>query len=182
MTNKMRSIFGFGFNGATVLLDSHENGKHIWLTEPSTGIRVGVGRNGDDQPFVQINTETAKEPDVNGDPMLSVALNYHELYDVEPTGPHECSELHKHQPADFAGALALFKHATATLNRFWDHHDGAIFGETYPKCLPNFEDFASDVMAMEIQEPKPELPDLPPVGTLVRARHDLDCGGHGVWR
>jgi hypothetical protein len=85
-------------------------------------------------------------------------------------------------PTDFAGALALFKHATATLNSLWDSKDGDILGDTYPKCLPSFDEFIHDVMAMEIQTPKPELPDLPPVGTLVRARYDLDCGGHGVWR
>jgi hypothetical protein len=86
-------------------------------------------------------------------------------------------------PTDFAGALELFKYATAELSRLWDHEDGDIFGDTYPKYLPDFDEFHCDVIEMEPQIPAPELPDLPPVGTIVRARYDIaPIPGGFVWK
>lgn len=85
-------------------------------------------------------------------------------------------------PADFAGALELFKHATGELSRLWDHKDGDIFGDTYPKYLPSFDEFHCDVIEMEPQTPALELPDPPPVGTIVRARYDISSNGLFVWK
>jgi len=76
-------------------VDVYEHGDiQVWLTEPSTGVRIGVGRNDDGQPFVQINTEDAVDPEVDQEPILCVLLNDATLYDVEPSGPHAESICH----------------------------------------------------------------------------------------
>jgi hypothetical protein len=88
----------------------------------------------------------------------------------------------KLHPTGLAEALALFKHATTELRRLWDIKDADIFGDTYPKFLPDFDEFYCEVMEMEFQTPAPDLPDLPPVGTIVRARYDFSPDGSRVWK
>lgn len=85
---------------------------------------------------------------------------------------------------EFLAALEDFKRATSKLSARWMAGEAAddVFGDTYPKCLPSFDEFTSDVLEMDPhRNPRPDLPDLPAVGTIVRARYDLDCGGHALW-
>jgi hypothetical protein len=78
----------------------------------------------------------------------------------------------------FEKALVDFKAAVGALSEAWQHEDGdAIKG--YPIYLPSFDEFAHDVMDMQIY--RPELPELPAVGMIVRARYALDGGGHFTW-
>lgn len=70
-------------------------------------------------------------------------------------------------------ALQRFKNATNELSRAWEGYSDGMVG--YPDYLPSFDEFAINVMDMSVVEHEP-LPELPPVGTILRARHDLDCG------
>lgn len=72
---------------------------------------------------------------------------------------------------NFTAALAAFKDAAAELGRAWELDERSING--YPPYLPSFDQFIVDVLEMKLWEP---LPELPAVGTILRARHDLDCG------
>lgn len=76
-------------------------------------------------------------------------------------------------------ALENFKHATARLSKVWQESDDPWI-RRYPSYLPSFDEFNCDVAEMSFgpAEPElpelPELPEMPPVGTIVRARYDLD--------
>lgn len=78
----------------------------------------------------------------------------------------------------FAEALAGFKSATAHLQWCWEHGEiePDIFGETYPECMPSFDEFAHEVLGMELRPQDPgvvELPrhDVPALGARVITRH-----------
>jgi len=86
---------------------------------------------------------------------------------------------------EFRLALEDWKRATAKLSSVWQNGGAApdVFGDTYPSYLPSFDEFSSDVTDMDpYRKPKPNLPALPAVGSIVRARYDLDMGGHGTWQ
>ena len=80
---------------------------------------------------------------------------------------------------DFRLALVRWKEATAHLSSVWQN-DGApadVFADSYPSYLPSFDYFACDVDDMDPdRKPKPTLPLLPPIGTVLRARYHLDMG------
>lgn len=73
-----------------------------------------------------------------------------------------------------AEALEEFKRATAKLTSIWCDSDSIDTVSNYPSYLPSFDEFNCDVMEMSFDPPAPELPEMPPVGTIVRARYDLD--------
>jgi len=79
-----------------ILIDIYNDG-NIWLTHPVTRVRVGLGQleNEERQAFVHVNTELMSVPERDGVPVLSVALNDCDLYDVELSGPTEESVYHR---------------------------------------------------------------------------------------
>ena len=85
----------------------------------------------------------------------------------------------------FLHAFEAWQRATADLSSVWQEGGAKpdVFGNTYPRYLPSFDEFSSDVTDMDpYRKPKPNLPALPAVGSIVRARYDLDMGGHGTWQ
>jgi hypothetical protein len=84
---------------------------------------------------------------------------------------------------EFRRALRAFKDATAWLSKVWDTDKipGDVFGSSYPAGLPDFTLFDTLVQLMVPEMKIPDLPAPPAAGTIVRARHDLDCGGQGTW-
>lgn len=82
------------FYGVSVPVTAYDDG-NVWVDHPRTGIRVGVGRNDDGQPFVCINTEQATDAEVEGEPVVNISLNDAEIYDVESTGPTQFSIFHQ---------------------------------------------------------------------------------------
>lgn len=79
-----------------------------------------------------------------------------------------------------AEAMEDFKRATARLSQVWED-SGDITIRRYPIYLPSFDEFNCDVAEMSFGAAEPELPAMPAVGTIVRARYDLDGGGHFIW-
>lgn len=70
---------------------------NIWLTHPTTGVRIGTGQleNEERQPFAHVNTETSTEPEIGSEPVIHIALNDADLYDVERIGPTPDSAYHR---------------------------------------------------------------------------------------
>lgn len=97
-----RTTLSLNIKHGVLLIDIHDDDSGtVWITEPDTGVRVGIGRLEDDHrtPFVCINTEMATdEPrqDTNapGEPILAVDLNDAPLYGVTVEGIDSDSMCH----------------------------------------------------------------------------------------
>jgi hypothetical protein len=113
MTNEGQTI-RLNLRRGVLLLNIYEEDGHVWMTEPDTGVRVGIGRLEDSlrTPFVCINTELAadeprQDTDAPGEPILRVDLNDSPIYRVTTAGASPGSLCHIGQRAQRAkGALA----------------------------------------------------------------------------
>jgi hypothetical protein len=93
----------------------------------------------------------------------------------------DTNERREHMSVDterFKNALQKFKDAACMLDQAWQAGRGGSI-ENYPSYLPSFDQFVTDLLAMRLHQPP--LPELPAVGTILRARHHLDCGGQARW-
>lgn len=105
---------------------------------------------------------------------------------LDPTGSKRPPRLIADEDDTLELALEAFKAAAARLSRVWGREeDDSAYISGYPDYLPSFDEFVHGIMDMRVERQHKaaefDLPELPAVGTVVRARYQLDAGGQFTW-